>query len=186
MLSPRVTTVYISCTRCECLRTCLHDSSFPFQESTERSQEFTPAAHAAATAAAKTGITHSFVILRIKQGGRPVSRDGYAPVSFLVPMTSQIRTQGRRQESPAGGIETDMKTFHEWLAMREGLWLNDRIAVIGRSWLNPLPKNSAVNKSLPKKPAKTKPMLVDVHAFDSSVSRLTIHVSKDGATTSGF
>jgi hypothetical protein len=45
-----------------------------------------------------------------------------------------------------------MKTFHEWLAERmaknEGLWLNDKNAVVGRSRLNPLPKNSAVNKSL--------------------------------------
>ncbi|MFO0903216.1 MAG: hypothetical protein U0939_09465 [Pirellulales bacterium] len=44
-----------------------------------------------------------------------------------------------------------MKTFHEWLAMREGLWLNDKNAVIGLSRLNPLPKNSAVNKILAKK-----------------------------------
>jgi hypothetical protein len=38
--------------------------------------------------------------------------------------------------------------------MREGLWLNDKNAVIGLSRLNPLPKNSAVNKSLAKGPAK--------------------------------
>jgi hypothetical protein len=50
-----------------------------------------------------------------------------------------------------------MKTFHEWLAERtknEGLWLNDKNAVVGMSRLNPLPKNSAVNKSLAKGPAK--------------------------------
>jgi hypothetical protein len=52
-----------------------------------------------------------------------------------------------------------MKTFHEWLAMREGLWLNDKNAVIGLSRLNPLPKASAVNKSLAKGPAKVKAML---------------------------
>lgn len=56
-----------------------------------------------------------------------------------------------------------MKTFHEWLAERttknEGLWLNDKHAVIGLSLLNPLPKNSAVNKSLAKGTAKAKPML---------------------------
>jgi len=54
-----------------------------------------------------------------------------------------------------------MKTFHEWLAERtknEGLWLNDKNAVIGLSRLNPLPKNSAVNKSLAKGPAKAKAM----------------------------
>jgi hypothetical protein len=50
-----------------------------------------------------------------------------------------------------------MKTIHEWLAMREGLWLNDKNAVIGMSRLNPLPKNSAVNKSLAKGPAKAMP-----------------------------
>ena len=50
-----------------------------------------------------------------------------------------------------------MMTFHEWLAMREGLWLNDKNAVIGLSRLNPLPKNSAVNKSLAKGPAKAMP-----------------------------
>jgi hypothetical protein len=52
-----------------------------------------------------------------------------------------------------------MKTFHEWLAMREGLWLNDKNAVIGLSRLNPLPKNSAVNKSLANRPKPAKAML---------------------------
>lgn len=57
-----------------------------------------------------------------------------------------------------------MKTFCEWLAERkakaknEGLWLNDKNAVIGLSRLNPLPKDSAVNKSLAKGPAKAKAM----------------------------
>ncbi len=53
-----------------------------------------------------------------------------------------------------------MKTFHEWLAMREGLWLNEKNAVIGLSRRNPLPKNSAVNKSLAKKPKPAKAKLV--------------------------
>ena len=55
-----------------------------------------------------------------------------------------------------------MKTFHEWLAERmaknEGLWLNDKNAVVGLFRLNLLPKASAVNKSLAKKPAKAKAM----------------------------
>ena len=48
---------------------------------------------------------------------------------------------GLREESPAGAIDTGMKTFHEWLAERtknEGLWLNDRNAVVGMSNINPL------------------------------------------------
>ncbi|QDU37406.1 hypothetical protein Mal4_17170 [Maioricimonas rarisocia] len=50
-----------------------------------------------------------------------------------------------------------MKTFHEWLAERqrrqcEGLWLNDKNAVIGLSKMNPLPRDSAVNKSLSRQP----------------------------------
>ncbi|MEZ6056501.1 MAG: hypothetical protein R3C01_07330 [Planctomycetaceae bacterium] len=50
-----------------------------------------------------------------------------------------------------------MKTFHEWLPERqqrqcERVWLNDKNAVIGLSKMNPLPRDSAVNKSLSKKP----------------------------------
>jgi hypothetical protein len=46
-----------------------------------------------------------------------------------------------------------MRTFREWLATQsEGLWLNDKLAVAGLSKINPLPANSAVNKSLAKKP----------------------------------
>lgn len=78
-----------------------------------------------------------------------------------------------------------MKTFHEWLAERmaknEGLWLNDKNAVIGMSRLNPLPKNSAVNKSLAKGPAKAKAMLPVVvpvleyeNRFSWGVRRLTM------------
>jgi len=50
-----------------------------------------------------------------------------------------------------------MKTFHEWLVEQrqcEGLWLNDKNAVVGLSKLNPLPRDSAVNKSLSKQPAR--------------------------------
>ena len=59
------------------------------------------------------------------------------------------------------------KTFHEWLAMRratthcEGLWLNDKNAVIGLSKLNPLSRDSAVNKSLSEK-LKPPPSVVPV------------------------
>ena len=60
--------------------------------------------------------------------------------------------------SPLLAIKTDMKTQRnntdKWLAMREGLWLNDNNAVSGLSRLNPLPKNSAVNMSLAKGPGK--------------------------------
>ncbi|MEW4565150.1 hypothetical protein AB1K70_21685 [Bremerella sp. JC770] len=50
-----------------------------------------------------------------------------------------------------------MKTFHEWLAERErwqceGPAFNDKNAVIGLSKINPLPRDSAVNKSFSKKP----------------------------------
>ena len=73
----------------------------------------------------------------------------------------RIARKSERQESPAGAINTHMKTFQEWLAERTknvGLWLNDKNGVIGLSRLNPLPKNSAVNKSLAKGPAKAKAM----------------------------
>ncbi|MFO0884510.1 MAG: hypothetical protein U0894_10025 [Pirellulales bacterium] len=59
-----------------------------------------------------------------------------------------------------------MKTFHEWLAERtaknEGLWLNDKNALVGMPRLNPLPKNSVVNKSLEK---MTKPQPSGVPVF---------------------
>ncbi len=77
---------------------------------------------------------------------------------FIVTLGHTHARTGLREESPAGAIDIAMKTFHEWLAMREGLWLNDKNAVIELSRLNPLPKNSAVNKSLAKKPKPAKPM----------------------------
>jgi hypothetical protein len=63
----------------------------------------------------------------------------------------------RTGKPSAIAIDTSMKTFHEWLAERqqrqcEGLWLNDKNAVIGLSKMNPLPRDSAVNKSLKQKP----------------------------------
>lgn len=58
---------------------------------------------------------------------------------------------GEHQESLPLAIDSRMKTFHEWLAVREGLWLKDKNAVIGLARLNPLPKNSAMNKCLAKK-----------------------------------
>ena len=89
--------------------------------------------------------------------GRLLSRDGYAPVSFLMRRAAYAHGRaGLREESPAGAIDISMKTFHEWVAMREGFWLNDKNAVFGLSRLNPLPKNSAVNRSLAKGPAKAK------------------------------
>jgi len=79
-------------------------------------------------------------------------------VFFIVSLGNAHARAGECQESPPMAIDTGMKTFHEWLAVREGLWLNDKNAVIGLSRLNPLPKDSAVNKSLAKGPAKAKAM----------------------------
>lgn len=64
---------------------------------------------------------------------------------------------GERQESPAGAIDTGMKTFHEWLAERmknEGLWLNDKNAVVGMSNMNPLLQKKAKVKPLKLPKAK--------------------------------
>jgi hypothetical protein len=51
-----------------------------------------------------------------------------------------------------------MKTFHEWLAERmaknEGLWLNDKNAVIGMSNINPLLQKKAKVKPLKLPKAK--------------------------------
>jgi hypothetical protein len=43
-------------------------------------------------------------------------------------------------------IDTGMKTFHEWLTDRtknEGLWLNDKSAVVGMSKINTLLQKKA-------------------------------------------
>jgi len=58
-----------------------------------------------------------------------------------------------------------MKTFHEWLRERqqqEGLLLNADGRLKGMSPANPLPKDSAVNKSLKQKP---KPLPATVPVF---------------------
>ncbi|WP_406700731.1 hypothetical protein V5E97_18230 [Singulisphaera sp. Ch08] len=47
-----------------------------------------------------------------------------------------------------------MKTFYECLAMREGLWLNDKNAVIGMSNINPLMQKKAKVKPLKLPKAK--------------------------------
>jgi hypothetical protein len=51
-----------------------------------------------------------------------------------------------------------MKTFHEWLAERmaknEGLWLNDKNAVVGLSNINPLLQKKAKVKPLKLPKAK--------------------------------
>lgn len=94
-----------------------------------------------------------------RQGGRPCPV--MAKPLFLLHRGVESRSPtGERPESPAGALDTGMKTFHEWLAERmaknESLWLNDKNAVIRLSRLNPLPKNSAVNKSLAQGSAKAK------------------------------
>ena len=94
-----------------------------------------------------------------RQGGRRALYDGNAPVSsFSVRWATPTHARDCGKNRQRGAIDTGMKTFHECLAMREGLWLNDKNAVIGLSRLYPLPKNSAVNKSLAKgpKPGKAK------------------------------
>jgi hypothetical protein len=77
---------------------------------------------------------------------------------------STVYTHGKR---PASTTDAKMKTFYEWPAEREerqceGFWLNDKNALIRLLKLNPLPKDSAVNKSLNK---KLKPPLSDVPVF---------------------
>ena len=50
-----------------------------------------------------------------------------------------------------------MKTFHEWLTDRtknEGLWLNDKNAVVGMSNINPLLQKAAKVKPLKLPKAK--------------------------------
>jgi hypothetical protein len=86
-------------------------------------------------------------------GGRPGHCIGFARFFFFVPIAAAHARMGKPS---ANAIDTGMKTFDEWLAERqqqcEGLWLNDKNAVIGLSKMNPLPGDSAVNKSLSKKP----------------------------------
>jgi hypothetical protein len=56
-------------------------------------------------------------------------------------------------------VDTYMKTFHEWPAERERrqcerLWLNGKSAVIGLWKMNRLPRDSAVKKSVSKRPKR--------------------------------
>ncbi len=54
-------------------------------------------------------------------------------------------------------MDTAIKTFHEWLADRtknEGLWLNDKNAVVGMSNINPLSQKNANVKPLKLPKAK--------------------------------
>ncbi|TWT34219.1 hypothetical protein Enr8_16130 [Blastopirellula retiformator] len=62
----------------------------------------------------------------------------------------------RTGKPSAIAIDTGMKTFHEWLRERqkqcEGLLLGSDGRLKGMSPANPLPKDSAFNKSLKQKP----------------------------------
>ena len=67
------------------------------------------------------------------------------------------RRTGLREESPARAIDTRMKKFDEWLAERtkyEGVWLNDKNAVVGMSNINPLLQKKAKVKPLKLPKAK--------------------------------
>ncbi len=83
---------------------------------------------------------------------------------FLLHRAVESRSRtGERSESPAGAIDAGMKTFHEWLAGRtknEGLWLNDKNAVVGMSNINPLLQKKAKVKPLKLPKAKLPKMLV--------------------------
>lgn len=79
-----------------------------------------------------------------------------SPVTFLYATEAAHARTGKR---PAIIIDTNMMTFHEWLRERqqqEGLLLSIDGRLKGISPLNPLPKDSAFNKSLKQKP-KTLP-----------------------------
>jgi hypothetical protein len=72
---------------------------------------------------------------------------------FLLDREVESRSRtGLRIESPPMAIDTGMKTFHEWLtdrtAKNEGLWLNDKSAVVGLSNINPLLQKKAKVKPL--------------------------------------
>ena len=84
--------------------------------------------------------------------------DGYAPVSFLMRRIAHAHERtGPREKSPVGVTDAAMKTFHEWLADRmknEGLWLNDKNAMVGMSNINPLLQKKAKVKPLKLPKAK--------------------------------
>gem|GEM_PF-3773808 len=77
---------------------------------------------------------------------------------MIVTLNHAHARTGLREESPAGAIDIGMKTFHEWLAERttknEGLWLNDKNAVVGMSNINPLLQEKAKVKPLKLPKAK--------------------------------
>jgi hypothetical protein len=61
------------------------------------------------------------------------------------------KAAGRQEQSPAGAIDTGVKTFHEWLTDRsknDGLWLDDKSAVVGMLNINPLLQKKAKVKPL--------------------------------------
>lgn len=67
---------------------------------------------------------------------RTACKDEYTVLNVMLQqrgsVISKSRTRtGERQESPAEVIDAHMKTLHEWLVVREGLWLNDKNVVIG-------------------------------------------------------
>ena len=79
------------------------------------------------------------------------------PPCVLYRVLGQCSREGLREESPPMAIDTGMKTFHEWLAERtknEGLWLNDKNAVVGMSNINPLLQKKAKVKPLKLPKAK--------------------------------
>jgi hypothetical protein len=99
-----------------------------------------------------------------RKGGRPGPCIGFVATSLYAP--SKLLTHARTGKPSAKGVDTSMKTFHEWLAERqqrqcEGLWLNDKLAVPGMSNVNPLmQKKVKGRKQTPAvKPLKPKPMV---------------------------
>ncbi|WP_154929849.1 hypothetical protein [Gimesia maris] len=77
-------------------------------------------------------------------------------VVALAPASASLGSFSLCQAKPSDiAIDTAMKTFQEWLRERqqqEGLLLNSDGRLKGMSPANPLPRDSAVNKSLSKKP----------------------------------
>ncbi|MDA7980815.1 MAG: hypothetical protein MPJ50_18830 [Pirellulales bacterium] len=85
------------------------------------------------------------------------------PVLFSM---STLNAHPRTGKRPAITIDTGMMTFHEWLRERheqqKGLLLGSDGRLKGLSPMNPLPKDSAFNKSLKQKP---KPLPAAVPVF---------------------
>ena len=86
---------------------------------------------------------------------------GFAGCFFFMPIEAAHARMGKPS---AIAIDIGMKTFHEWLRERqpqEGLLLGSDGRPKGMSPANPLPRDSAANKSLSKKP-KPRPSGVPV------------------------